>query len=129
MKKTTLLAFVLITILVSCKKENVNPNAKGAIDVVWRVVNADVLYDKFGGLIKYSSDGREYEMLGGSSTWNDVGTYSFGDTIFSHTSKTGYTYKALYYLSANKDTLIFRDLNYKFNYPSGGEPKDILVKQ
>lgn len=127
MKKLITIAFVLIS-LVSCKKENVNPNAKGAIDVEWRVMQGSYIYEKVGGLVKFSANNREYEKQVGAKNWTDIGTYSFNDTLFSHTTKTGYTYTALYRLSPTKDTLEFRDLNYRFNYPNGGEPFGMFVK-
>lgn len=108
-----------------CKKTNVASRVANT-DGEWRIVQAQVLYNKTGKL-KFDG-GSEYEYTS-SNTWYQIGTYYFNDTLFSHTSTTNYTYTALYTLSASKDTMIFRALNYKFNYPHGGEPKDILVKQ
>ena len=112
------LIFILAVTLVSCAKQNVTP-----YDGIYRIEQADVLYSKLG-YVKFE-EGKEYQGNGADS-WYKVGTYSFNDSIFSHTSNTGYTYKALYFVSGNK--LIFRDVNYKFNYPTGGEPKDVLTK-
>ena len=117
MKNKLIIAMLLIT--VSCAKKNVTP-----YDGIYRIEQADVLYSKLG-YVKFE-EGKEYQG-NGADNWYKVGTYSFDDSIFSHTSNTGYTYKALYFVSGN--ILTFRDINYKFNYPSGGEPKDILVKQ
>lgn len=113
------LIFILAITLVSCVKKNVTP-----YDGIYRIEQADVLYSKLG-YVKFE-EGKEYQGNGADS-WYKVGTYSFNDSIFSHTSNTGYTYKALYFVSGN--ILTFRDINYKFNYPLGGEPKDVLKKQ
>lgn len=116
MKNKLIIAMLLIT--VSCAKKNVTP-----YDGVYNITETGVLYDK-SGVVKYEN-GTEYQKT--SSSWYKVGTYSFDDSIFSHTSTAGYTYKALYFVSGN--TLTFRDVRYRFNYPSGGEPKDVLKKQ
>lgn len=113
------LIFIIAVTLVSCAKQNVTP-----YDGIYSIRQADVLYEKLG-YVKYEN-GNEYQG-NGTDKWYKIGTYSFGDSIFSHTSNTGYTYKALFFVSGN--TLTFKDVNYKFNYPSGGEPKDVLIKQ
>lgn len=112
------LIFIIAITLVSCAKKNATP-----YDGIYSIQGRGFLYEK-SGTIKYEN-GKEYQQT--SSSWYQVGTYSFGDSIFSHTSTTGYTYKALFFVSGN--TLIYRDVNYKFNYPSGGEPKDVLTKK
>jgi len=110
------LIFIIAITLVSCAKKNVTP-----YDGVYSV-QPGYLYGR-AGAVKFEN-GKEYEKT--SSSWYQVGTYSFGDSIFTHTSSTGYTYKALFTVSGNK--LTFRDINYRFNYPNGGEPKDVLTK-
>lgn len=112
------LIFIIAITLISCAKKNVTP-----YDGIYSIREANVLYEKLGS-IKYQN-GIEYQKT--SSSWYKIGTYSFSDSIFSHTTNAGYAEKALYFVSGN--TLTFRDVNYRFNYPSGGEPKDVLLKQ
>jgi hypothetical protein len=113
------LIFILVITLVSCSK-----NAQyDLLNGEYRIQTADVLYERTG-TVKYE-DGKAYESTSGG--WYKTGDYTYNDSIFTYTTNTGYKTNVLYVFTGS--TLTFRDVNYKFNYPHGGEPKSVLIKK
>lgn len=110
------LIFIIALALVSCAKNKIDPYG---IEGVWKISGNGFIYEK-AGTVKYDN-GKLYQLTS-AGNWHFLGNYSVNDSIITHKS-----IKALWELSEN--TLIFRDVNYKFNYPSGGEPKDVLKRQ
>lgn len=112
------LLFILTILFISCSKNTQNDLLNGE----YRIKDTGVIYEKTG-TVKYDN-GSAYEATSGG--WYKTGTFSYNDSVFTFTTNTGYVRNVLYVFTGG--TLTFRDMNYKFNYPHGGEPKDVLVK-
>ena len=117
--KNTLTIIALILITGSCSKKSQYDLLNGE----YRIQTADVLYGKTGA-IKYE-DGKEYTPT--SDGWYKTGNYTYNDSVFTYTSNAGSSRSVLYVFTGS--TLTFRSMDYKFNYPHGGEPKDVLIKK
>ena len=113
------LIIILSVIAISCSKQSMSP-----IDGIWKIKNAQVLYQKLG-YIKFENN--DHYEGNGTTLWTKSGTFTITGKVFTFTSNTGYVRNLNMY--ASNDTIIFRDVNYKFNYPKGGEPKDILIRK
>lgn len=108
--------FIIAITLLSCKKQNIDIYG---VEGVWGVQTPGFIYQK-SITVKY--DNGKFYQLTSANNWFYLGDYGINDTIITHK-----TIKGLWKLSGNK--LTFRDVNYRFNYPHGGEPKDVLIKK
>ena len=109
------LIFIAVIALASCAKKNVYPYG---IEGAWKIRQAEVVFENTA-YIKFE-DGNTYQYTS-AKRWYKIGEYTINDSTMKFGLLT-------VYWKFEGDKLTFRDLNYKFNYPSGGEPKDVLER-
>lgn len=126
--KKLILSLVIVLSLISCKKEENNSNgipAGTSIVGEWRITQVGgVHYNKNNGfIIEFTKEGKEYESN------SPVGNFTIKDDLYDFFSfPQGLNYPCIYELSNNNNTLTFRKIGYKIEYPNGGEEQDILVR-